>query len=82
MSLIDAMIKAGWTNAHQELAKYSPKVANDFGEFETSRIEKMLYGKSPEEQYDFLHWLMAIYAMQYTDSRAAVIAWLGGAEGR
>ena len=46
----------------------------------TSRIENALHGKSPEEQYDFLKWLMLDYAMWSTDSRAAVIEWLEGRE--
>jgi hypothetical protein len=45
---------------------------------ETSRIENALRGKSEEEQYDFLLWLMQDYGMRYTDTRAAVIEWLKG----
>lgn len=46
-----------------------------------SRIEKTLHGLSSEEQYNILHWLMHEYAVEYTDSREAVIAWLGGTKG-
>ena len=43
-----------------------------------SRLERAVAGKSPEEIYDFLYWLMFYHARAYTDSRAAVIAWLKG----
>lgn len=43
---------------------------------ETSRIENALHGKSPEEQYDFIWWLMQDYGMQFTATRAAIIEWL------
>ena len=43
---------------------------------ETSRIENALHGKSAEEQYDFLRWLMQDYGMRFTDTGAAVIEWL------
>lgn len=45
---------------------------------ETSRIENALHGKSPEEQYDFIWWLLQGYAMNFTDSRRATIEWLRG----
>lgn len=45
---------------------------------DTSRIENILHGKSAEEQYDFLWWLMQDYGMQFTDTRSAVIEWLRG----
>ncbi len=45
---------------------------------ETSKIENALHGKSAEEQYDFLRWLMQDYGMQFTDTRIAVIEWLRG----
>ena len=45
---------------------------------DTSRIENILYGKSAEEQYNFLWWLMQDYGMQFTDTRSAVIEWLRG----
>lgn len=47
-------------------------------QLETSRIENILHGKSAEEQYDFLRWLMQDYGMQFTDTRVAVIEWLRG----
>lgn len=43
-----------------------------------NRLERAVTGKSPEEIYNFLYWLMFDYARAYTDSRAAVIAWLKG----
>lgn len=43
-----------------------------------SRIEKEMHGKKPEEQYDFLKWLMTEYGRDYTDSEQARIAWLKG----
>lgn len=47
---------------------------------ETSRIENALHGKSAEEQYDFIWWLLQSYAMNFTDSRKAAIEWLKGEE--
>ncbi len=44
------------------------------------RLTKEIAGKSPEETYDFLNWLINIYGMQFTDSRGAVIEWLKGEE--
>ena len=43
-----------------------------------SRIEQSLHGKSPEEQYGFLKWLLLDYGCQFTDTRCAVIDWLKG----
>lgn len=45
---------------------------------EISRIEQELHGKTPEEQYEFLYWLMFEFALTYTDSRLAVVEWLRG----
>ena len=47
---------------------------------DTSRIENALRGKSAEEQYDFIWWLMRDYGMQFTDTRTAVIEWLRGVQ--
>lgn len=47
-------------------------------ESEISRIEQELHGKTPEEQYEFLYWLLFKNALTYTDSRLAVIEWLKG----
>ena len=48
----------------------------------SERLQHALDGKTEEETYDFLYWLMYKYAKQYTDSRSAVIEWLreGGAK--
>ena len=43
-----------------------------------SRLENAIHGKSPEEIYEFISWLFLGYAMQFTDSRHAVINWLKG----
>lgn len=43
---------------------------------EQSRIEKELSGKTPEEQYDILYWLMMEYGKGYSNSRLARIEWL------
>ena len=43
---------------------------------EQNRIARETAGKSPDEIYEFLHWLMSDYGMQFTDTRAAVIEWL------
>lgn len=45
---------------------------------EISRIERELHGKTPEEQYEFLYWLLLKFGLAYTDSRLAVIEWLRG----
>lgn len=45
---------------------------------EISRIEKELHGKTPEEQCEFLYWLLLKFGLAYTDSRLAVIEWLRG----
>lgn len=49
-----------------------------------NKLQRALDGKTEEEIYDFLSWLMFEYAKQYTDSRSAVIKWLkeDGAERR
>lgn len=44
---------------------------------EKNRLQHAIDGKTEEETYDFLKWLMLEYAKQYTDSRSAVIKWLG-----
>ena len=41
-----------------------------------TRLIKELEGKTAEEQYAFIEWLMLDYGMQFTDSREAVIEWL------
>jgi len=46
-----------------------------------NRIARETAGKSPDELYDFLHWLMLDYGMRFTDTRAAVIEWLKGERG-
>ena len=46
-----------------------------------SRIERTLSGKTPEEQYDILYWLMMEYGKGYSNSRLARIEWLKGEEG-
>ena len=43
-----------------------------------SRIEQELHGKTPEEQYEFLYWLLLKFGLSYTDSRLAVVEWLRG----
>ena len=54
-------------------AKYAP-----YAQPEISRIEQELHGKTPEEQYDFICWLLLKFALAYTDSRLAVVEWLRG----
>lgn len=41
-----------------------------------SRIEKALSGKTPEEQFAFLHWLMFDYGTDTSNSDIARIEWL------
>ena len=43
-----------------------------------SRLVAEIEGKTPEETYDFLLWLMGDYGLQFTDTRQAVIEWLRG----
>ena len=45
---------------------------------EISRIEQELHGKTPEEQYEFLYWLLLKFGLAYTDSKLAVVEWLRG----
>ena len=46
-----------------------------------SRIERVLSGKTPEEQYDILYWLMMEYGKGHSNSRLARIEWLKGKDG-
>ena len=41
-----------------------------------TKLIKELEGKTAEEQYDFISWLLLDYGMRFTDSREAVIEWL------
>ena len=43
-----------------------------------SRLVAEIEGKTPEETYDFLSWLMVDYGLRFTDTRQAVIEWLRG----
>lgn len=43
-----------------------------------SRLVAEIEGKTPEETYDFLSWLMVDYGLQFTDTRQAIIEWLRG----
>ncbi len=43
-----------------------------------NRLESAIHGKSPEEIYEFLTWLLFRYGKQFTDSRLAIIYWLKG----
>lgn len=45
---------------------------------EISRIEQVLHGKTPEEQYEFIYWLLMKSALNYSNSRLAIIEWLRG----
>lgn len=46
-----------------------------------SRIERVLSGKTPEEQYDILYWLMMEYGKGHSNSMLARIEWLKGEKG-
>lgn len=46
-----------------------------------NKLISEIEGKTPEETYDFLVWLLNDYGMQFTDSRQAVIEWLRGEQG-
>ena len=41
-----------------------------------SGLVGILRGKTPEEQYDFMDWLLNDYGRQFTNTRQAVIDWL------
>lgn len=59
----------------------SVDVVSDAPEIENvsvSRIEKALHGKTPEEQFVFLHWLMFDYGTDTSNSDIARINWLKG----
>ena len=45
---------------------------------QATRLNKELEGKTPEEMYAFLHWLLIDFGKRFTDSRGAVIEWLEG----
>lgn len=47
-----------------------------------SRIEQELHGKTPEEQYEFIYWLLfkSFEATAYSNSRLAIIEWLRGGQ--
>lgn len=47
---------------------------------EPNRLENAIHGKTPEEIYEFIFWLFFRYAIQFTDSRCAIIDWLKGEE--
>lgn len=64
---------AYWDSESNICALHSPSAQP-----EITRIEQELHGKTPEEQYEFLYWLLLKYGLTYTDSRLAVIEWLRG----
>ena len=39
-------------------------------------LSGILRGKTPEEQYDFMDWLLNDYGRQFTNTRQAVVDWL------
>ena len=45
-----------------------------------SGLVSILCGKTPEEQYDLIYWLLNDYGKQFTDTKQAVIDWLSGGE--
>lgn len=51
---------------------------NELPSAQSSRIEQELHGKTPEEQYEFLYWLLLKFGPAYTDSKLAVVEWLRG----
>lgn len=67
------IIRRGWMS-EEELENSS--VVADLPSAQQNRIARETAGKSPEEIYDFLHWLLIDYGRQFTDSRLAVIEWL------
>lgn len=70
---IDACIRVRELRAYDEIEEIKALPSA-----QQNRLERAIAGKSPEEIYDFLWWLMFDYARAYTDSRAAVIVWLEG----
>lgn len=67
----------GWNDALTAVNDIQPSA-----EPEMSRIERELHGKTPEEQYDFIYWLLfkSFEATAYSNSRLAIIDWLKGEE--
>ena len=45
-----------------------------------NKIISFLSEKNPEEQYEFITWLLHDYGGQFTDSRKGVIDWLSEVE--
>lgn len=43
-----------------------------------TQLEKKLRGKSPEEQYRIVYWLMHVFGRAYTSSDNARIDWISG----
>lgn len=41
-----------------------------------NNLEKSIEGKTPEEIYDFLCWLMFEYGRQWDNSRLGIIDWI------
>ena len=54
------------------------KSALNDAEPKMSRIEQELHGKTPEEQYSFLYWLMFRSAVGYSNSSITITEWLRG----
>lgn len=53
-------------------------IMQDLPSAQPTRIEQALHGKTAEEQYEVLRWLMHLFGREYTDSRVARIMWLKG----
>jgi len=43
-----------------------------------TRLEKELRGKTPEEQYRIIYWLMYVFGRGYLSSDQARIDWIKG----
>ena len=73
---IDAINSYFGFSIEEEYGSAVQEVINGLPSAEPNRIARETAGKSPDEIYDILYWLMSDYGKQFTDSRAAVIEWL------
>lgn len=71
-------VKADLLTSEDQIGwNYDYKVVSIEVENETN-LEKHLRGKSPEEQYEFLYWLMHVFGRGYASSEQARIDWIRG----
>lgn len=67
--LMSSQNEIGWNYDYKVI---SIEVRNE------TQLEKELHGKTPEEQYDLLYWLMHVFGRGYASSDQARIDWIRG----